>query len=95
MQTLLERIRENPVVEGSCYLPLNAAIVVHVLLSGGHSLPTSNCGIFTAVVQSFLKRYVQDKLKKTDSVEDITSSDTLPPEIRAPPVSTGILWDSK
>ena len=84
VQTLLERIRENPVVEGSCYLPLNAAIVAHVFLSGDHSLPTSNHGIFTAVVQSSLKRYLQDKLGKTIPVGDIKSLDTLPLEIQVP-----------
>ena len=84
VQTLLQRIRENPVVEGSCYLPLNAAIVAHVFLSGNHSLPTSNHGIFTAVVQSSLKRYLQDKLERTTPVGDIKSLDTLPLEIRTP-----------
>ena len=84
VQTLLERIRENPVVEGSCYLPLNAAIVAHVFISGDHSLPTSNHEIFTAVVESSLKRYLQDKLGKTTSVRDITSPDTLPLEVRDP-----------
>ena len=84
VQTLLERIRENPVVEGSCYLPLNAAIVAHVFISGDHSLPTSNHEIFTAVVESSLKRYLQDKLGKTTSVRDITSPDTLPPEVQDP-----------
>ena len=84
VQTLLERIRENPVVEGSCYLPLNAAIVAHVFISGDHSLPTSNHEIFTAVVESSLKRYLQDKLGKTTSVRDITSPDTLPSDVRDP-----------
>ena len=84
VQTLLERIRENPVVEGSCYLPLNAAIVAHVFISGDNSLPTSNHEIFTAVVESSLKRYLQDKLGKTTSVRDITSPDTLPPDVRGP-----------
>ena len=83
VQNLLERIRNNPVVEGSCYLPLNAAIVAHVFLSGDHSLPTSNHGIFTAVVQNILTRYLQDKLGKTTPVGDITSPDTLPPELQA------------
>ena len=82
VQTLLERIRENPVVEGSCYLPLNAAIVAHIFLSGDHTLPTSNHGIFTAVVQSSLKRYLQDKLGKTTPVGDITALDSLSPVIR-------------
>ena len=83
VQNLLERIRNNPVVEGSCYLPLNAAIVAHVFLSGDHSLPTSNHGIFTAVVQNILTRYLQDRLGKTTPVGDITSLDTLPPEVQS------------
>ena len=82
VQTLLERIRENPAVEGSCYLPLNASIVVNCFLSDNHSLPTSNHGIFTSVVQSSLKRYLQDRLGKTTSVGDITSPDSLPSEIK-------------
>ncbi|XP_064391344.1 NACHT, LRR and PYD domains-containing protein 5-like isoform X2 [Halichondria panicea] len=82
VQTLLERIRENPVVEGSCYLPLNASIVVNCFLSDNHSLPTSNHGIFTSVVQSSLKRYLKEKLRKTTPVGDITSPDSLPSEIR-------------
>ena len=83
VQNLLERIQDNPVVEGSCYLPLNAAIVAHVFLSGDHSLPTSNHGIFTAVVQNILTRYLQDRLGKTTPVGDITSPGTLSPEFRA------------
>ena len=82
VQNLLERIQDNPVVEGSCYLPLIAAIVAHVFLSGDHSLPTSNHGIFTAVVQNILTRYLQDRLGKTTPVGDITSPDTLPLEVQ-------------
>ena len=81
VQSLLDRIRNNPLVEGSCYLPLNAAIVAHVFLSGDHSLPTTNSGIFTAVVQNTLTRYLQDRLGKTTPVGDITFPDTLPPEV--------------
>ncbi len=84
VQTLLDRIRENPVVEGNCYLPLNASIVVHCFLSDNHSLPISNHGIFTSVVQSSLKRYLQDKLGKSTPVGNITSPDSLPSELRTP-----------
>ena len=82
VQTLLERIRENPVVEGSCYLPLNAAIVAHVFLCCDHSLPTSNHGIFLTVIQNTLTRYFQERLGKTILVEDVTSPRTLPSIIR-------------
>ena len=82
VQPLLERIRENPVVEGSCYLPLNAAIVAHVFLCGDHSLPTSNHGIFMEVVKSYLKRYLQDKRGVKTSIGNITCPDSLPSEIQ-------------
>ncbi len=84
MQTLLDRIRENPVVEGSCYLPLNASIIVNCFLSDNCSLPTSNHGIFTSVVQSSLKKYFQDRLGKSTPVGSITSPDSLPLELRTP-----------
>ena len=38
VDTLMERLSENPAIEGSCYLPLNASIVANVYLSDG-SLP--------------------------------------------------------
>ena len=82
VQNLLERIRVNPVVEGSCYLPLNAAIVAHVFLCGDHSLPTSNHGIFLTVIQNTLTRYFQERLGKTILVEDVTSPRKLPSIIR-------------
>ena len=33
VETLLERIQENPAVTGCCYLPLNASILVHLFKS--------------------------------------------------------------
>ena len=82
VQTLLERIRDNPVVEGSCYLPLNAAIVAHVFLCCDHSLPTTNHGIFLTVIQNILTQYFQERLGKTILVEDVTSPRKLPSIIR-------------
>ena len=78
VQSLLDRIQENPVVEGSCYLPLNAAIVAHTYLAGDHTLPTTVHGIFSSVVQCSLQRYLQDRLGKTAVVESITSLEGLP-----------------
>ena len=85
VKTLLDRIRENPVVEGSCYLPLNASIVLNCFLCDNHSLPTSNHGIFTSLVQSSLKRFLKDRLGKTNTpVGNITFPDLLPSELRMP-----------
>ena len=81
VQSLLDRIRENPVVEGSCYLPLNAAIVAHTHLAGDHTLPTTVHGIFSSVVHCSLQRYLQDRLGKTAVIESITSLEGLPSEL--------------
>ena len=81
VQSLLDRIRENPVVEGSCYLPLNTAIVAHTYLAGDHTLPTTVHGSFSSVVQCSLQRYLQDRLVKTAVIESITSLEGLPLEL--------------
>ena len=81
VQSLLDRIRENPVVEGSCYLPLNAAIVAHTYLAGDHTLPTTVHGIFSSVIRCSLQRYLQDRLGKTAVIESITSLEGLPSEL--------------
>ena len=81
VQSLQDRIRENPEVEGSCYLPLNAAIVAHTYLAGDHTLPTTVHGIFSSVIQCSLQRYLQDRLGKTAVIESITSLEGLPSEL--------------
>ena len=85
VQTLLERIRENPVIEGSCYLPLNASIIASAFLSGDNSLPTSNHEIFTSVVQCSLLRYLHERKGHTRIQScSIKEPESLPVEIQAP-----------
>ena len=83
VQSLLDRIRENPVVEGSCYLPLNAAIVAHVYLAGDRYLPSSNHEIFTSVVRFSLSRYMQDRLGKSPHEAMVTSLEKLPRDLQS------------
>ena len=83
VQSLLDRIRENPVVEGSCYLPLNAAIVAHVYLAGDRYLPSSNHEIFTSVVRFSLSRHMQNRLGKSPHEAMITSLEKLPRDLRS------------
>ena len=40
VQKLEHHLSQNPVLESSCYLPLNAAIIVHLFLALGCTLPT-------------------------------------------------------
>ena len=81
VDALLERLSENPAIEGSCLLPLNASIVAHLYLSDG-SLPDTVHGIFSSFVRHFLSRYLCEKLGKTQQHSRIVSLDNLPPQLR-------------
>ncbi len=84
VEALLERIEENPVVASSCYLPLNAAIIVHIFLSGNHALPTTVLGIFTSVVLCCLSRYQRERLGLKGKAGNLESLDRLPEGLRKP-----------
>ena len=61
VDALLERIHENPAVAGSCYLPLNASILVHLFKTGNNTLPTTQFGIFSELVATQL--YLNSDIK--------------------------------
>ena len=83
VDTLMERLSENPAIEGSCYLPLNASIVAHLYLSDG-SLPHTVHGIFSSLVQHCLSHYLYQRLGKTQETIRLASLDSLPQELQAP-----------
>ena len=78
VQKLQDQLKESPMVEASCYLPLNAAIVIHLFLAQNYSLPTTLHGVFTLLVVCCLKRHVAKQERKTQC---ITSLDNLPSDI--------------
>ena len=59
VQKLTDHLRERPVIEASCYLPLNTAIVTHLYLALNHTLPTTLHGVFTSVVTNCIKRHLE------------------------------------
>ena len=61
VETLLERIHENPAIAGSCYLPMNASIFVHLFESGNKTLPTTQYGIFSELVLSCIYRHHNER----------------------------------
>ena len=83
VENLMERLSENPAIEGSCYLPLNASIVAHLYLSDG-SLPNTVHGIFSSLVQHCLSRYLCERLGKTKQQACLRSLDNLPQELQTP-----------
>ena len=81
VENLLQRIKDNKIVEGSCYLPLNASILVHLYKCGGHVLPTTQYGIFSELTCNCILRH----LKKTQhDIDNIESLDKLPPAVDGP-----------
>ena len=83
VDTLTERLSENPGIEDSCYLPLNASIVAHLYLSDG-SVPNTVYSMFSSFVQHFLSRYLYERLGKTREEARLRSLDNLPSELRGP-----------
>ena len=45
VETLFERINENPAISGSCYLPMIASFLVHIFEINYNSLPITLYGI--------------------------------------------------
>ena len=82
VKTLLERIKENPEVAGSCYLPLNATILVHLFKSDFNTLPTTLYGIFLSLILSCIKRHL--KLRTQHKDVSIESLDQLPEFAKEP-----------
>ena len=81
VQKLQDQLRERPVIEASCYLPLNAAIVTHLFLAQNQSLPTTLHGVFTSLVLCCLIRHAT---KEGIEIGDISSLDNLPPYFQKP-----------
>ena len=81
VETLLERIRENPVVAGSCYLPLNASILVHLFKCNG-TLPTTQYGIFSELILTCIYRHYTERTDYKDLSLD--SFDQLPEVAKKP-----------
>ena len=56
---LLNRIQQDPVLQGNCYLPLSIAIITHTFICMGHSLPETFCRIIQELALSCLYRHIK------------------------------------
>ena len=85
VETLMERLSNNPAMEGSCYLPLNASIVAHLyLIDGvGGSLPSTIYGIFSSLVQHCLSRYLHERQGVPLNLASFKSFDELPDKLNS------------
>ena len=87
VKQLQEQLKERPVIEASCYLPLNAAIVTHLFLAQNHTLPNTLHGVFASLVCCCLIRHVmkgsEEESKQVQSTH-ISSLDNLPCNLQQP-----------
>ena len=80
VDTLLQKIRENPVLESFLCLPLNATIYVYLFEhSCGSDVPTTEYQIFCELV---LNRIVRHQKKKQNDCPELKSLDSLPDIIK-------------
>ena len=59
LEGLLEKIQENPVIQSICYLPLNAAFVVHSFKLKGQLLADTVYEIYSTVILSCIQRHFE------------------------------------
>ena len=78
VKKLNDHLTQRPVIEASCYLPLNTAIVTHLFLALDHTLPTTLHGVFTSLVISCIIRHMEKQGRSLN----ISSLDHLPPDIQ-------------
>ena len=57
--SLLDRIQQDPVLQGNCYLPLSIAIITHTFMCMGHNLPETFCRIIQELALSCLYRHIK------------------------------------
>ena len=84
VRKLHDHLRERPIIEASCYLPLNAAIVVHIFLALNHTLPHTLHEVFVTLVLCCIKRHLTKVADGGGKNPRISSLDNLPPSVQGP-----------
>ena len=82
VQKLQDHMRERPVIEASCYLPLNAAIVAHLFLALNHTLPHTLHEVFLSLVLCCIIRHLTREAE--GERPRISTLDDLPPDVQEP-----------
>ena len=77
LDALLEKIQENPVVQSICYLPLNAAFVVHSFKLKGQLLANTVYEIYSTVILSCIQRHFEREGRGHNLPRELASIDDL------------------
>ena len=77
LEALLEKIQENPVIQSICYLPLNAAFVVHSFIFRGQLLANTEYDSYVSVILSCIQRHFEREGRSNDLPRQLESLDDL------------------
>jgi len=78
---LKDILKGRPVIEACCYLPINAAIIVHVFRVSNYSLPTTLHGVFVSLIHCCIRRHLT-KTEEGEKIPNNLSLDDLPEDLR-------------
>ena len=81
IQKLVQHLEEHPVIDGYCYIPLHAAILVHIFLTMKGALPTTLHELFCSLVLCCIIRE-QETHEPVSILPELTSLDDLPDELK-------------
>ena len=82
VETLTELVEHSPEIEASCYLPLNAAIIVAIfLMTPTSKLPTTLHELFTTLVLTCILHHLQTRT--SINVQSLPSLGSLPDVIQS------------
>ena len=80
-QKLVQHLEEHPVIEGYCYIPLHAAILVHIFLTMKGTLPSTLHELFCSLVLCCIVRE-QVTHEPVANLPELSSLDDLPDDFR-------------
>ena len=83
IQKLVKHLKEHPVIEGYCYIPLHVAILVHVFLAMKEVLPTTRHELFCDLVLCCIVRELETHNLDRNVKTGISSFKDLPDVIKS------------
>ena len=81
--SLLTTIKQDPVLQSNCYLPLSIAIITHTFICMGHALPATFCRIIKELALSCLYRHIKKHTPYGHLYRTLNSFDDLQSEMES------------
>ena len=82
IQKLDQHLKDHPVIEGYCYVPLHVAILVHIFLTMNGALPTTLHELFCNLVLCCIVRELETHETESDTSK-VCSLNNLPDDLKS------------